>query len=220
MSKAESTHMFSKVEARFDALQAREQKLIFWGIPITVVVVMYLLLIEPQWIATQKLQNKVASLDKQLLMTQASVDELNKEASLDPNISVKKQIESLTNRLTTIEQSVKNELGQLVTPQAMTVLLQQLFEQADEIRVLKFTSVPPQLAFSTENSSTPIYRHGIDITIEGGFFATRDFLFATENLPFKVYWSDLSYEVSDYPSAISTLSLFTLSTSEAFISVY
>jgi len=220
MSKADSTHMFSKLEQRFDNMQEREQKLLFWGIPFTVLVVMYLLFIEPQWIATQKLHKKVDSLDKQLLMTQSSIEELNREARVDLNSSLKTQIDSLTTRLSSIEQAFKNELGQLVSPEAMVLLLQQFFDQAEDLRLIKLTSIAPTLAFSEENTSTPIYRHGIDITFEGSFFATRDFLTAAENLPYKVYWENLSYEVNEYPNATSKLSLFTLSTSEAFISVY
>ena len=212
--------MLGQLESRFDTLEAREQSLLFWGIPITIIVVVFLLFVEPLYLDIQKQQTKIKSLDRQIEMVQASFSELEREAQIDPNANIKLQIKALSARLEKLDADFDNELSQLVAPETMPSLLNQLFEQTEQLQVKSVSSMAPQLVFADDTNAMPIYKHGIEIVFEGGFFATRDFLFAAESLPYKLYWQNLSYEVQEHPKATTTLSLFTLSTSEAFISVY
>lgn len=217
--KVAANNMFEKLEVWFDGLKPREQKLIFFGIPVTILIVIFLLLLEPLLIQTQKSKADIARLESQRQSTQASVTELLIQAKVDPDIDIKRQIGSLTKRLFKIDKAFDIELGQLVSPDLMPVLLEQLFAHANDLHLLSMQSNPPEILFSDRAKTMPIYRHGMDITFEGGFFATRDFLAAAEDMGWKLYWQSLKYEVDQYPSAKTQLSLFTLSTSEAFISV-
>ena len=212
--------MLGQLEHRFDALEAREQTLLFWGIPITIMVVAFLIFIEPLYLDIQKQQSQIKSLDRQVVMVQTSLSELERDAQVDPNANIKLQIKGLSARLAKLDAEFDGELSQLIAPETMPSLLNQLFEQTDKLQVLTVTSIAPQLVFSEDPNAMPIFKHGIEIVFEGGFFATRDFLFAAESLPFKLYWQNLTYKVQEHPKATTTLSLFTLSTSEAFISVY
>lgn len=212
--------MLGQLEDRFDNLEAREKSLLFWGIPITIIVVAFLLFIEPLYLDIQKQKSQIKSLDRQVVMVQASLSELERDAKVDPNANVKLQIKGLSARLAKLDAEFDGELSQLIAPEMMPSLLNELFEQTEQLQVVTVSSIAPQLVFAEDSNAIPIYRHGIEIEFEGGFFATRDFLFAAESLPYKLYWQNLSYKVQEYPKATTTLSLFTLSTSEAFISVY
>ena len=241
-SQAKPVSLTGKMMVAFDGLQKREQNLLFFGVPITILVVVYLLFAEPEFKKMQRLNQSTASLDKQLVLAQQSKQELLSLAELDPNTEVKAQIDSLQRRLDQLSQEFEGELSQLVSPQAMPVLLEQLFFKAENLSVLTMKSIAPEKislnkagngnstnanaintnaagAQSNSPSAIPIFRHGIEITFEGSFFATRDFLAEAQNLGWKLYWQDLSYEVAEHPKAVTHLTLFTLSTSEAFIGV-
>jgi MSHA biogenesis protein MshJ len=215
-----------KIKLKFDGLKKREQNLLFITIPVTIVVVFFLLFIEPEFNKSTKLKKSVAHLETQLILSKQSNEELLKQAQIDPNATVRQQIESLEKRLLQLNTEFEGELNQLVSPSAMPVLLEQLFDKAESLSLIKMKSVEPQVlitnGINTEDDNRdqqPIFRHGIEITFEGSFFATRDFLSQAETLGWKLYWQDLSYEVGEYPNAETKMTLFTLSTSEAFIGV-
>lgn len=224
--------LFSKGKIAFDGLKKREQNLLFAIIPLTIIAVFFLLLIEPEMAQSQRLDDSVSRLESQLKMSRQSNDELLAQAKIDPNTEVNQQIDSLRMKLATLNEQFDGELNQLISPQAMPVLLEQLFDQADNLTLNNMSSVAPQIlminddeADNTGNQKSatslqqPIFRHGIEITFEGSFFATREFLSQAELLGWRLYWQDLSYVVGEHPKAITTMTLFTLSTSEAFIGV-
>lgn len=232
-SKPESS--ISKLMLAFDGLQKREQNLLFVGVPITCLLVLFLLFVEPEYKKMQRLNNSVESMDSQLLLAQQSKQELLSLAEQDPNTEINTQIDSLQRRLNQLNDEFEGELSQLVSPQAMPVLLEQLLYKAENLSLLSMKSIKPERISlkqtdvneqseasnlpTDESDSSPIYRHGIEISFEGSFFATRNFLDEAQNLGWKLYWQDLSYEVKEHPTAITHLTLFTLSTSEAFIGV-
>lgn len=230
-NKAKELSLLAKGKIAFDKLEKREQNLLIILIPTTIIVVFFLLLIEPEFKKSGRLADSVARLESQLELSRQSNVELLQQAKIDPDIAVSKQIESLQKSLAKLNHEFEGELSQLVSPQAMPVLLEQIFTKANDLSLINMTSVAPQVLNSevneqnnsTENQASsnqqPIYRHGIEITFEGSFFATRDFLAQAEALGWKLYWQDLSYAVSEHPAAITKLTLFTLSTSEAFIGV-
>lgn len=57
-----------------------------------------------------------------------------------------------------------------------------------------------------------VFKHAVVIQLEGSYFDVVDYLSALENLPWKFYWAELDYRVIDYPKAIVTLEVYTLST--------
>lgn len=222
MQETNSPTLNAKFESAFENLKPREQVLLFVGIPATIIAVGFLLLIEPMLISTNALDDKMTRLNKQLDIAQQSSAELLIQASIDPNTEVKQQIISLEQQLAKLNTDFEGELNQLVAPQAMPVLLEQLFDKADGLALVSMRSIAPLVLFGEKEGGNEqvIYQHGIEITIEGSFFATRDFLASAENLQWKLYWQNLQYQVGQHPKATTTLSLFTLSTSEAFIGVY
>lgn len=218
--------LFAQACAAFDKLAFREQRLIFVLVPVTIIIVMFLMLIEPQMKQVRAKEKRIGDLQKQLVMADSSITDLLTEASKDPNENIKKQIDSVTQRLSAIDKSFAEQLNQLVLPKAMPVLLQEVFNEAEGLKVISVKSIAPEELFADiQNESQQnqdedkIYRHGIELVFDGDYFATRDFLLAAEQLGWKIYWQSLNYQVTEYPKAKTTLSLFTLSTSEAFISV-
>ncbi|MGB3725786.1 MAG: hypothetical protein WA981_08475 [Glaciecola sp.] len=216
---ANKANVFSVYEKKFEQLAPREQKLLFYGIPITILILGILLFIEPTFIAAQKVDRKMASVQTQLQSANAVINELNAQAELDPNLQVKQKINTFDKRVQTLQKRVDGELNQLVGPQLMPYLLEQLFAEAKGLQLTSMRTSEPTNVFANQKDVSPIYKHKIDIEFEGGFFATRDFLATAENMDYKLYWDEIQYEVSEYPNATTKLSIFTLSTSEVFISV-
>jgi MSHA biogenesis protein MshJ len=57
-----------------------------------------------------------------------------------------------------------------------------------------------------------IYRHAIQISIKGNYFALLAYLEKLQKYPGRLYWTDdFSLQVSNYPLAVVTLTVYTLS---------
>ena len=57
-----------------------------------------------------------------------------------------------------------------------------------------------------------VFKNTVVIQLEGSYFDVVDYLSALESLSWKFYWSELDYRVIEYPKAIVTLEVYTLST--------
>ncbi|MDO8651991.1 MAG: MSHA biogenesis protein MshJ [Undibacterium sp.] len=56
-----------------------------------------------------------------------------------------------------------------------------------------------------------IYKHEVEIVLQGSYLDMLSYMREMENLPEQVYWSNASLSVDAYPKATLTLNLFTLS---------
>nr|WP_136251345.1 hypothetical protein [Ningiella ruwaisensis] len=217
---------------KFEALAFSEKRLIFIATPSLIVFVLSLLFIEPMYKNVKSAQANVDTKHAQLDMLKQTRHMLSAEIKQDPDANTKQQIADLKAQLAYIESSFDNELGQLVSPQAMPILLEQLFEQAKDLKLVKMESIAPTPVFDSSNAhlqtqhqqsgdkaKPQLYRQGIRITFQGSYFATRDFFADAETLKWKLYWRYLNYDVDSHPLATTELEVFTLSTSEAFIGV-
>ena len=221
-SKALPTYStYSTLATKFDALADREKRLIFIATPALIFFVMSLLVLEPMVKEIKKAQARAVNQQSQLLNLQETSDALMTEVMRDPDVLVKNQISALQTQLSQIDASFDTELGHLVSPKAMPLLLENLFERAQGLNLIKMESTPPTPVFTEQQTEGDIqlYRQGIRITFQGDYFATRDFFAEAEALHWQLYWKFLNYDVHSHPLATTQLEVFTLSTSEAFIGV-
>jgi MSHA biogenesis protein MshJ len=213
-----SLHSLSK---KFDSISERERKLLFYGLPLTLLFVALLQFIEPAYQTLESQKTKLAQTDKQIKDIQNSIQILTTQLGIDPNTELNSQIERARTRIASLDRVFNEELNQLVQPSYMPILLEQMINEANGLSLLSLNSVPPVKIFSLEQSAgdVALYQHRIKLVLEGNFFAVRDFLRQTEDLGWRLYWPQIDYEVKDYPNAQVSIDVATLSTSEEFISV-
>lgn len=226
----------ANLEKKFDAISAREQKLLFYALPLAICFVFILGLIEPTFVQTIETRNDIRNLKVQLMTVSNGLQEVETELSVDPDIKTKNQIAAVEENVTALKKQFANELEQLVPPGAMPSVLEQLFAKATKLRLMEMRSLPPRNIFAETDTKatsqdadqvdvTPqnaaLYQHGLRITFEGSFFDTRDFLLSAEQMGWKLHWKEILFDVNDYdyPKAKVQIELFTLSMSEVYINV-
>lgn len=64
---------------------------------------------------------------------------------------------------------------------------------------------------ATGNAPPSLYRHGVEITLEGGFGELLSYLRTLESMPQHVLWGGLQLKTTQHPSTVMTLRLYTLS---------
>jgi MSHA biogenesis protein MshJ len=219
------------LEARFNAISEREQKLLFYAVPCVMCFVLILGLIEPAIMQTIETRNEINTKKLGLVDVSNNVDIVKAQLSLDPDMETRNQISGVNEQIVILEKLFANELEQLVPPYAMPLVLEQLLAKAKKLRLMSMSSIPPSNIFNDdENDINPqniienaigpeLFKHGLKIRFEGSFFDTRDFLISAEQMGWKLHWREILFEVNKYPQAQVDIELFTLSRSEAYINV-
>jgi len=215
------TSLMNKLNTRFEAISSREKSLLFYGVPLLIIVIAILQVLEPALIYQQKVADKIDNDRDRLAATEQSLKDVSAKLGVDLNLDLKTQIEASKARISDLTTSFDKEFDQLVQPNFMPILLEQMIDQARGIELVSFSSIPPEIIYQSEleEAELAIYQHGIKLTFEGDFFATRAFLEETEGLGWKLYWNAFEYNVTEYPTAEVSIEIFTLSTKEEFIIV-
>lgn len=117
----------------------------------------------------------------------------------------------------------------LVGADRMVGLLEQLLARHGEVRVRAMRSLgrqdllapataaaqpaPATNPPNTVNASNApsLYRHGVELVLEGGFADLLSYLRAMESLPQRVLWGSVSLKVEQHPRSVLTLRVYTIS---------
>jgi len=58
---------------------------------------------------------------------------------------------------------------------------------------------------------SPVYMHGVEIVVQGGYLDMLQYMQALEKMPWQLFWNKASLQVEEYPKATLNLTLYTLS---------
>ncbi|GCL62209.1 hypothetical protein [Pseudaquabacterium pictum] len=141
-------------------------------------------------------------------------------------------------RLRDGDTALRGHADSLVGPEAMRDLLGQLLARHGEVRVRAVRSLgrsdlltpgaagTPATAASaartdssTDNPAGGLYRHGLELVLEGGYADLLAYLQAMEALPQRVLWGAVSLKVDQHPRSVLTLRVYTLSRDRTWLEI-
>lgn len=64
-----------------------------------------------------------------------------------------------------------------------------------------------------------IYRHGVEIVVQGGYLDLVDYLSQLEAMPWQLFWGKAKLDSDEYPKARLTLTLYTLSLDKKWLNI-
>ncbi|MBS4096049.1 MAG: hypothetical protein KGZ83_04330 [Sulfuricella sp.] len=219
-----------KLSERIDALALRERGLVFLMMAVVLITPVNLFLIDP-------LRTKQKALSAQLNERYGQLDALQKKLQgmaisnqIDPNVEIRKKIQDLKHKLAESEVPLESIQKTLVSPEKKAALLEDLLLQNPRLRLITLKTLPAATALenrpvSGRKAGVPgqetslVYRHGVQMTIEGGYHDLLQYLALLEKLPWKVVWGEADFRVEDYPRVVLTLTLYTLSLERVWLSV-
>ena len=225
---------YLKWAARYDALQSRERWLVAAAVLGGIVLLGYTLFVEPALKRSQLAERSMIEQQTQLAGLQAQSVALQ-SPERDPDVaasaelaSLKKQLAELGSRLVAMESS-------LVPPQRVPGLLEDMIGRKSSLRLLSLKTLPvaPLLdkkpgseetateksAGNPANSSAGLFKHGIEIRLEGSYEELAAYLDRLERSKLKLIWSSVSLSANRHPKLVLTLTVYTLSLDRAWLIV-
>jgi MSHA biogenesis protein MshJ len=227
----------NKLLQRWLLLAPREQWLSY-GVALAVVGMLYMLLVgDPltQRVAKQTALNKAAVLSLQ--EAQLGLADLQAKLAVDPNAPYRSALLTAKASGEQLIGEVDQDTAGLLPPEKMRAVLQELLRAQPKLRLLSLQSFtePLQLAQTAPQPSgalaksaalepkapVTLYRHGLKISLQGGYFDLLAYLQAIQASGWRLHWDSLDYQVgSEGPAqAKINLVLYTLSREAGWIGV-
>jgi MSHA biogenesis protein MshJ len=216
---------------RFDARPRRERMAL-----VLAAVALVLLLADHLWLspafrafsdASQALA--AARADQQVLNDESTHRRVQGEANrraLDADIAQWRQ------RTSQGAQALADTQAGLIGPDRMAALLEQMLPRQGGLKVVGLTTLAPQdartpmgvrsstpavpaaasSAAPTATDGAPLYRHGVEIVVEGGYGELMSWLSTLETLPGpRLLWGGVKLNVEQHPTVRLSLTVYTLS---------
>ncbi|MBC9252528.1 hypothetical protein A9179_19865 [Pseudomonas alcaligenes] len=220
----------------------REQWLTY-GVGLALLGALYLLLLgDPlsQRLARQDAAFKLA--EGRQLEAQSGLLELQNRAANDPNSPYRTALQLASASREELTQAIARETATMITPEKMKEVLQALLREQDGLRLVGLESFSEPLKLAAEGAATgeaqqavampvKLYRHGLVLKLEGGFFDLIRYLdsvqqaqtlrAASEGGGWKLNWENLDYQVGEGGpgQAQISLKLYTVSSQAGWVGV-
>jgi MSHA biogenesis protein MshJ len=235
------TSLLSGAAARFDALAPRERRLVAVAAIGGALLIGWTMIIDPSLARSRIAERAIAEQRSQLAALQAQTLVLqspgrNPEMLAAAELAeLKKQLNALNERFAALE-------GELVAPERMAGLLEDLLGHQGGPRLLSLRTLPvapvlekkdgaeggtgssvaASVSASASAKAAPVaglFKHGVEIKLEGGYAELADYLARLEKSPQKLLWSSVSLSAEKHPRLVLTLTVFTLSLDRTWLIV-
>lgn len=218
--------------ARLDALKERERFVICMAGAVVILTIAYFGAIDPLLVRRGQLRLQTAAHNELLARLGAQRLEVQRELSISPDEAIRQRLASAEAELASVDQALSGLERELLKPDRMAAVLQELLGKDRGVTLVSLKNLPPSLldkqqasaAAGPHGSSTAaagaprIYRHGVEIVVEGGYTDLVAYLQRLEEQPWHLYW-DKTVMTSNYPKSRLTLVLSTLSLDEMWLVV-
>jgi len=213
------------VRARIDARTRRERLLLAASALVVVLMLWEFTLRAPLAQQHTRAADEAERVREQTAEQRASLDELESQLADAREAGGEPRLERLRERLNAIDGRLEERTQRLISPDEMVEVLGNMVAGDESLALVGLRNQPVEplieekRAAGDDGGVPRVYRHGIEITVEGEYFAVLAYLQRLEGLDWAFQWQRLDIERLEYPTARATLSLATLSLAEDWIGV-
>jgi MSHA biogenesis protein MshJ len=224
---------WEKLATKVDSLSLRERAIIFVAATFLLVSLINAIFLDPLLAKQKKLSQQVVQQQEKMKEIQASLAALIQAKNNNANSPLRERIKSLKQQISDGETYLKTRRDKLVQPEKMGELLQQVLTKNANLQLVALVTLPatPLVEPSQDKQGTgtisvkssilerQIYKHGVKITLRGSYADLLQYLTALEKLPTQMFWGAAKMNVTRYPTAELTLTLYTLSLDATWLRV-
>ncbi len=230
------------ITSKFEALNKRERWLVFITLLFLVYAAINMLLLNPVLTRKKILSTEMSTDQSQIQVLQLQITALNSQNVADPDVQNKQRIAELKSNLQQVEIQLSGMQNTLVSPDKMPELLRSLLKKNGKLKLVSLKTLPTKGLIESmptdENSAipmvsvtvqkptikasqqdAPVFKHGVEITLEGRYLDLLDYVANLEKMPWHVLWSKVDLSVKDYPLSQLKLTVYTLSLDKTWLSI-
>lgn len=220
--------------AKIDDMSLRERAVIFAAAGFVVISLMNALLLDPLTIKQKALSAQVSQQQEKMKELQAQMQGLVQAKQDDQQSPLRDRLAQLKQQLHEQDGYLQDRRGRLVEPDKMADLLKQVLNKNGRLQLVALKTLPASLliekpqvesaaqappAGDVNDGQKQIFKHGVQITVRGGYLELLRYVSALEKMPAQMFWGEASLSVDGYPDSVLTLTLYTLSLDKTWLTV-
>ncbi|MCD6581134.1 MAG: type II secretion system protein M [Desulfuromusa sp.] len=206
----------------YDQRPQRERVVLLVCAVVVLIFLLNLLVLQPFSDRRTVARNNVTDLKASLAELNAQETVIRAREGSDPDRENHLRLKVLEDESRKLQQQLKANIVNLVTPQDMPELLRDLLTQQKQLQLISLENLPPELLKLEqkleEGAVTPtLYRHRLRMEFSGDYLTMLKYLRQLEQLPRAMVWEEVEIETQKYPEATVRLQVYTLSLTEGWI---
>jgi len=165
-----------------------------------------------------------------LQLTQAKADTaaaraqtqlLVRQLAQNPDDHARARIAELSRQIGVLDEQMRGVNRGLVPPQRMARILEKMLARTSRVTLVELQTLPvSHLIERNQSLDRPnVYKHGIEMTLQGRYLDLLDYLSKLEALPWQMFWAQAQMDANDYPDVRITVTVFTLSLDKKWLVV-
>jgi MSHA biogenesis protein MshJ len=228
---------FLKLMVKLDALNLRERALVFAGLAVVLVFLLKAVLLDGQFDQQQKLSKQIGQDQAKIAEMQRDIQSRIQAYKQDPDQVNQEKLQQVRAQTVQLRNDLMSEKRNLIAPEKMSRLLEDILKRNGRLRLVSLKTLPlvslgsdmketeiggakPEAAAKAAPSEVgSIYRHGVEIVVQGNYLDMMHYLTALEAMPWELYWGKASLRVETYPVATLSLTVYTLSLDKSWLNL-
>jgi len=219
--------LIDKYAKRLDAFTRRERTMVFAAAAAVILALFYLVGISPALERSKLARALLADQNNQIAAATAQKAELDRALRTDPDIALRERVAEGRKQIAEIDTQLASLQRTLVPSQTMAAVLQQLVDQDRRVRIVRLQNLAPAPLVDKDSANTAsaptagsahVYKHGVQVVVEGSYLDLLAYVARLEKQPWQVYWGKTVMS-ADYPESRVELTLYTLSLDKAWLVV-
>jgi MSHA biogenesis protein MshJ len=241
--------LWERLAGRIDSRNIRERALLFAALVITIIVLGNVFIFKPLLVQEKRFASQVQQDVKATRTIQSQIEKMAGEIPIDPNAENRDKLAKLKADADAAEEAVHSLQKGLVSPDQIGSILENILNRQGKLRLVSLRKLPLQSLAASMSSpgsnaspspapatggyaasasagamprSAPadsIYKHGVEIVVQGQYLDILEYLASLENIPHQVFWGSARFKVDEYPKATLTVDMFTLSLEKKWLNI-
>lgn len=206
----------------YDQRPQRERVVLLVCAVVVLILLLNFLVLQPFSAQREAARSEVTDLKASLVEFYAQDAAIKARKGSDPDRENRLRLKALEDESGKLQQQLKTNIVNLVSPQDMPELLKNLLTQQKQLQLISLENLPPELLKMdqkvVEDAVTPtLYRHRLRMEFSGDYLTMLTYLRQLEQLPRAMVWEEVEIETQKYPEATVRLQVYTLSLTEGWI---
>jgi len=234
---------WQRLALKVDALSLRERAIVFAMVALILIVLINTALLDPQFSRQTQLSQRMKQDQAQIAAIQAEVQMKVKQQEIDPDAANRARLQGLRQQAAQMQSAMRDMQKGLVPSDKMASLVGDIVKQNGKLRLISLKTLPVAgLSESSAGEPNPvtekiavapaagsaardgrpeesIYKHGVEITMQGGYLDMMAYMAKLESMPWQLFWGKAKLIVDEYPKATLTLTLYTLSLDKKWLNI-
>jgi MSHA biogenesis protein MshJ len=232
------------ISSKFEALNKRERWMVTCALLTVVYALINMALLSPVLARQKTLTDDIEADQSQIQALNLQISEFAKQNVVDPDAQNKQRIAELESHLQLLETKLSGLQSTLISPDKMPELLLTLLKKNVALKLIELKTLPTTglidkstkgtdtvtaTSSSAEQDTTyiekpskqdlPVFKHGVEITIEGRYLDLLAYVADLEKMPWHVLWSKADLNTKNYPYSQLKLTVYTLSLDQTWLSI-